>query len=211
MKRLTVLLILGFALIAACMIYLVKNGISLRSAPLISPSVMDDDMTNVGDALVSRLFPDLQTDHDMVLGLLPETDESRALLQKAAAAHERIFGRKPNLIADGERATDEELRTCEKSCWILVDRARANEMTPNDFIERRLKPLGRTYFTVTWVPFRPGAEVTTECLQEKRLTLDCIVPLSIHEARKKMRDPSKRYFFLRKYNESDHFLFTQER
>lgn len=210
MKKIVLLMTLSFAGIALCMVYLVKSGISLRSAPLISPSVMSDDFHNVSDSVMNRLFPDFQTARYVVLGFLPETPVSKALLERLEAAYEKTFGMKPRIFRDAAAVTVEELRSCETSCWIVTEAAKANELTPNELIDTKIKPLGRAYFTLTWIPFTQDQTVSDFCLNEKRLTFDCLVPLSVHGAQKKMKDKTKRYFFLRKYNEGDHFLFTQE-
>ncbi|MNT70179.1 hypothetical protein D3C72_2085370 [compost metagenome] len=52
--------------------------------------------------------------------------------------------------------------------------------------------------------------MTQECDAQQRLHLDCLVPVSIREVQKKIKDPSKLHFFLRKYNERDYFLFVQK-
>jgi hypothetical protein len=70
MKKITVILALSFILISACMIYLIRSGVSLRSASLISPSVMSPDRHSIAKGLVVRLFPDLQSARFIFMGNL---------------------------------------------------------------------------------------------------------------------------------------------
>lgn len=58
MKKLIFLISIASIVIAACMIYLIKTGISLSPAVLIKPSHFDSESTVVA-ATVQRLFPQL--------------------------------------------------------------------------------------------------------------------------------------------------------
>jgi len=208
----TISLLLGFCIvvISACMIYLVRSGISLRSAPLIRPSVMSADRHNVAKGLVTRLFPELQNAHYILWGVLPENEESQKVLSFFAEEYDQTFKTPVHILRNAEAASDEELKSCEKPCVLMLERTRANELTANEFIEKRLRPLNRDHINITWVPFTAATEAPPQCEHEKRLTLDCLVPLSVQEVQKKLKDPQQLYFFLRKYNERDYFLFIQQ-
>ena len=58
MKKIILLIALAFFIITACMVYLLKTGISLAPAVLIKPSHYDSEPTVVA-AVVQRLFPQL--------------------------------------------------------------------------------------------------------------------------------------------------------
>lgn len=211
MKKLIVLLGLCFVAISAVMIYLVVNGISLRSAPIIRPSIMTPDQRNVAEAVVQRLFPDFQNASFTVIGLRPEVTDSQRLLTMLKEEYEKLFKTPVNILPDAEAASAEDFKKCAMPCWILTTQDKSNELSPHPMVEKFLsEDPSRVHFNLTLIPFTPDVVVTDACLQEKRLTLDCLVPLSIHEAKRKMTDPKARYFFVRKYNEKDYFLFTQE-
>ncbi len=211
MKKLIALLTFCSVVISGVLIYLVLNGISLRSAPIIKPSIMTSDQKNVAEAVILRLFPDLQGAEYVVIGLRAELTESQQLLNLLKSEYEKQFGREISILPDAAAVTQLEFQSCRTPCWILTTQDKSNELTENPLLSQWL-PAGsqRPYFNLTLIPFSSDAVVTDFCIEEKRLTLDCLIPLSIHEAKRKMKDPLQRYFFVRKYNERDYFLFTQE-
>lgn len=209
MKKIGFLLGGAFVLITVCMLYLVRKGISLRTAPLIKPTEISADRHNIGEHLVLRLFPELQSNDVILWGVLPETPESQNLLKVAAADYEKTFKTPVHIISNAATASSEDIKNCGKPCWILLDKDKANELTPNEFITQNIQPLNRPYITLTLVNFTGTEEVTQACEDQHRLHLDCLVQLSVRDAKKKMKDPNKLYFFLRKYNDRDYFLFTQ--
>ncbi|HEY8271505.1 MAG TPA: hypothetical protein VIG33_11505 [Pseudobdellovibrionaceae bacterium] len=209
MKKITILLCLAFILISACMLYLVKVGVSLRSAPLIAASVISPDRQNIAEGVVFRLSPEFQNAHYVLWGFLPLSPESQKIFELLKAEYEKIFRQPVHVLANAETASAEEIRTCEKPCWLLLPMDKANELTPNELINLKIRPLGENYFNVTWVPFAKREQVSSHCMAEKRLTLECLRTLAIEESQKKMK-PGAQYFFMKKYNEKDFFLFFQE-
>lgn len=207
------ILLLGlcFVVISGVLVYLAIDGISLRSAPIIRPSVMKPDQQNVAEAVVQRLFPDFQNAAFVVIGLRPEIIESQQLLTLLKENYEKLFKKTVSILPDAEAASVEGFQDCAAPCWILTTQNKANELSPHPLVEKFLQEdPSKVYFNLTLIPFTPDVVVTETCIQEKRLTLDCLIPLSIHEAKRKMRDAKARYFFVRKYNEHDYFLFTQQ-
>jgi hypothetical protein len=210
MKKITVILTLSFILISACMVYLIVSGISLRSASLISPSVMSPDRHSIAKGLVIRLFPDLQNARYVLWGTLPETEESQKVLGFFIEEYAQAFQAPMHILRNAETATSEELQACEKPCLLMLPTANANELSTNEFIEKKIRPLTRDYFNITWVPFYNIELVPDICEQQKRLSMDCLIPLSVRDVKKKIKDPNQLYFFLRKYNDRDYFLFVQQ-
>lgn len=210
MKKIQILFGLSFAIISACMVYLVWSGVSLRSSSLIRPSIMSADRHNVAKGLVTRLFPELQTAHYILWGVLPETEESQKVLSFFAEEYEATFKLPIHILRNAESATEEELKNCQKPCLLFMPQEKAHELDQNEFIEKRIKPLKKDYFNITWVPFLNNETVPGVCENKKRLTLECLIPLSIRDVKKKIKDPQKLYFFLRKYNDRDYFLFIQQ-
>lgn len=210
MNRIFAALALSLLLISACIVYLVRSGISLRAAPIIQPSAMDLNGDNIARALNSRLFQELQNSRYVIWGVLPETAESARLINQAAEEYEKLFHKPVQFIRDAEGASAEYLRACAKPCWLTVASANANQLSPNAFIKDSILSLAEPFFTITIVPFRPEVEVPDGCEDEKRLSLRCFVPISVRSVRRKIKAPEKRHFFLNKYYENDFFLFIQQ-
>jgi len=210
MKKITIILTLSFILISACMIYLIVSGVSLRSASLISPSVMSPDRHSIAKGLVIRLFPDLQNARYILWGTLPETEESQKVLAFFIEEYEQAFKAPMHILRNAETASPEELQACEKPCLLMLSATSAHELSTNEFIEKKIRPLKQEYFNITWVPFYNNETVPEVCEKQKRLTMDCLIPLSIRDIKKKIKDPNQLYFFLRKYNDRDYFLFVQQ-
>lgn len=193
------------------MLYLVFAGVGLRSAPLIKPTPIAMDQRNVAADVMLRLYADLHAVHYVVWGVLPTSSENEQLFALMKEEHEKIFHVSPNVIRDATSVSPLDLAACEKPCWLLVGKENANELRSNSFIQSRVLPLGRPYLTISWIDFRGDEGVSPECNQEKRLSLQCLKPISVREVQRKLKDPGLRYFFLRKYEDRDHFLFLQQR
>jgi hypothetical protein len=210
MKKIYLIFGIVFAIITACMIYLVKSGVGLRSAPLIRPTVMSPDHSNIAAHVVLRLFPELQEAHYIVWGVLPQTEDSQMLLTNFLKEYEKTFHMPARIILDAESVDTNEILNCAKPCWLLVNKDKANELSSNDFIEKKIQPLNQSYINITVVPFDNTEVVPEKCDSEKRVTADCITPLSVREVQKYLKKaPEQLHFFMRKYNEKDYFLFIQ--
>ncbi|MGZ3802692.1 MAG: hypothetical protein ACXVB4_00655 [Pseudobdellovibrionaceae bacterium] len=209
MKKITLLLSLAFVLISACMLYLVKVGVSLRAAPIINASIISADRHNMAEGIVYRLSPEFQNAQYVLWGFLPFSQESQKVFELLKAEYEKIFHRPVHVLMEGEKASTEEIRACLKPCWILLPKEKANELLPNDFINLKIRPLAADYFKVTWISFSKREDVPQYCIEEKRLTPECLRVLGIEEAQKKMKSGAE-YFFMKKYKENDFFLFFQE-
>lgn len=210
MKTITSLLAVCFLLITGSIIYIIRSGVSIRTAPIIKPSVISRDFRNVPQGLFLRLFPDFQQADYVLWGGSQNSGEVQTTLALAKEHYEREFKRPVNFIYEGEKAHLEAVANCPKPCWILLPENKAHELTPNAWVQTNLLPLHKTYFTLTWVNFKKNISVPAECTQEKRLDLPCLISVSVREVGRKMPDPQQRYFFMRKYLDSDYFLFVEE-
>lgn len=210
MKIVNGLIILSLVIISICLIYLTYSGISLRTAPLIQPSVISADRGNIAPSVIKRLFQELQNSHYVLWGVLPETEESQGIMDLAAADFKNKSHQSVQFIHNAENASEEHLLACAKPCWLLVSRTKSNQLGTNNFIEKKLSSLQRTFLTLTVIPFHRDQAVAAVCDSQKRLDLDCLIAVSIREVHRKMKDSQQRYFFLRKYNENDYFLFIQQ-
>lgn len=209
MKKISALIILIASIITACMFYLVFTGISLRSAPLIQPSIISGDYRNIATGLIHRLFHELQDAHYILWGVLPETKESKLILELVAEEYQKTFHQSIQIIDDTISSSSKKIRNCTKPCWLLISDTKAHQLERNNFIENFFVSPEESFITLTVVLFNRDAAVSTECETQKRLNLNCLISVSIREVRRKMKDLKQRYFFLRKYNENDFFLFIE--
>lgn len=209
MKTLIALLSLGFLIIIACLVYLLNSGVSIRTAPIIKPSVISQDFVNVPHGVFLRLFPDIQQSHYILWGVSQNSAEVQKMLSVIKERAEKELGVPVQFIYDGLRATPEEVKNCARPCWILFAQDQVHELHRNEWIENTLRPLNRPYFTLSWVDYQRDVMVPELCVREKRLDLECLKMVSIKEVRRKMKEPQSRYFFMRKYLDRDYFLFVE--
>lgn len=209
MKKVALFLSLSIVIIAGIIVHLMRSGISLRSEPLIKPTVVDADHRNVAAHFVLRLYPELLNTHYLIFGILPETEESQRVLSLMTEEFFKLIKQPVQILRNAETLSAAEIAACHKPCWLLVDRQKANQLTPNEFIDQKIRPLNQPFMNLTYVPFRGDEEVSDFCNNEKRLTLECLGPVAVRDVHRKLKDHSQRYFFLRKYNNLDYFLFVQ--
>ncbi|QDK43921.1 hypothetical protein DOM22_01455 [Bdellovibrio sp. ZAP7] len=210
MKKIFTILGLVFIIITFCMIYLVRKGVSLRSEPLIRPTVISADQRNIASHTVLRIFPDLQQNHYVIWGVLPETPDTQLLMTHFMEEYYKKLQIPVHIIQNGLEASTEEIQNCPKPCWIKMPHDQANELSANKFISSKIEPTQKAHITITTMPFNGDEVVPEYCDQQQRLTLDCVTPVSVREIHRKMKDPKQLYFFLRKYNDRDFFLFVQK-
>lgn len=211
MKIIISLLSLGFVIIIACLVYLLNSGVSIRTAPIIKPSIVSQDFINVPQGLFLRLFPDIQQSHYILWSVSQNSAEVQKTLSVMRERTEKELHAPVQFIYDGANATAQEVQACARPCWILFAEDQAHELQPNSWIESHVKPLGRPYFTLSWIPFQREVKVPEGCVKEKRLDLECLKVISVQEVRRKMKDDSVRYFFMRKYMDRDYFLFVEKK
>jgi hypothetical protein len=205
MKRVILLISLGFLIITACMVFLLKKGISLRPAVLIKPSVITDRMAQ---GVVARMFPEFDAAHYIVWGVEPREDHQR-IFEELKKEYESLFHLNVNIMADAKNATQEQIKGCAKPCWVITTPENANELSVNPFIQEKIRPLQEPYSNISILPFNPDQPAPEHCLNEKRLSFLCLKSLAGPAAKRKIKTPQS-YFFLKKYNHKDFFLFIQE-
>lgn len=210
MKVIITILALCFTLITASIAYLLHSGVSIRTAPIIKPSIITSDFHNVPQGLFVRLFPDFQQADYILWGVSQNSREVQTTLSMVKSQYEREFTTPVNFIYDGTTASTKDIESCPRPCWILFPESSAHELSPNTWINEKLRPLNKTYFTINWIPFKKGVRVPEYCTKEKRLDLECLKVVSVNEVTSKMKAPDQRYFFVRKYLDSDYFIFIED-
>lgn len=176
--------------------------------PLIKPTPIDANFANVAQSMVLRLFPELQNTHYVIWGILPFTEESQKTFDLMKIDYKKVFHADVQVL-EGDKVSSDDIKACAKPCWILLPIEKAHELEPNLFIDENIKKNSDSYINISWINFEREQNVSDECVHEHRLSYSCIKPVSVKEVERKMKSPH-RYFFLRKYNEKDLFLFVQK-
>lgn len=192
------------------MIKLARDGTSIRSAPIISPSPQGVELKNVAASVVNRLFPDFQTSTHVLIGYPADLKAGPQIVNDLKMHFEKQFKQSVTMILDDGKLTTERLSQCPIPCWILTSETNANELSEDVKIPKLLDQAEiAKHFHLTLIPYQGVPEPSENCIAEQRLSLTCLIPLSIHEVRKKFKDPKIDYFFMRKYQDRDYFLFLQ--
>lgn len=209
-----VYLILGTALviISACMIYMTFKGAGLRTEPIIKPSPIDKEHANITFGVIRRMFPSFQQADYVIWGAdLQKFNEENDIIKLLQKEHFTQLGTYPNPKIVTNETSDEEIKNCTKPCWIIVDKNHASQLSgaPSEILEKVREQMGPNYFSITIIEFSPEVTVPEKCNTEKFISADCVMPVSVREAKRYLKDPKTRYFFMRRYNEVDYFLFLQ--
>lgn len=210
MKAIFSILAICFVLITATIVYVIRSGVSIRTAPIIKPSVISPDFRNVPQGIFLRLFPDFQQADFVLWGIPEDSAEAQNTLSQLQKKIETEMGISISILRKGPTTTQQDIKNCHHPCWVFLPEDSAHELTTNTWINENLRPSGSTYFTITWVQFNRTSTVPENCRTEKRLDLDCLKRVSVLEVSRKIKAPDRRYFFMRKYLDRDYFLFIEE-
>jgi hypothetical protein len=200
MKKVTFGIIALVFVIAAVMSSLVTRGISLRVATLIKPSEFYSSK-QVAAALAARLFPELQSKKWLIYSI-KENNSSTArkiLVELFKETQKLPIGEYQVRVAEEE---------CEKHC-VFLDETSQTEKISNDLFAKQLGEEKSDVFRLSVSEFSPHEPFPKECESMQRLNETCIRAISIRDSLRKMKDPSKKYFFLKKYNHNQYYLFIQ--
>jgi hypothetical protein len=198
MKRMTLFIFALLIVIAAVMGSLLKSGISLRVATLIKPSELHSAQ-QVAQALSSRLFPELQSKKWLVYSI----KENSAVAKEILVGLLEIVKTSPV----GEYKVQEN--DCEKHC-VFLSETEPTEKLSQAIFAKSLEQENSNVFRLVVSEFSLNEKFPEKCETMQRLDEDCIRAISLRDARRKMTDPSKKYFFLKKYNHNQYYLFLSE-
>lgn len=210
MKKMSILLGLGFIIVTLCMLYLVRSGVSLRAQMLIKPTEMSDDLHAITQSVVLRLYPDFQKSDYVLWGLPLDSTEAKNSFDSIRNEYQKQSKKTVQVINDFDQATALQIAECQTPCWILGHSEKTNQLTENKMIDLKLKSTQKSFMTLSWLSFQKVESVPDHCLSEKRLDLACLKFLSLKQVEKKMTR-NNRNFFLNEYNEKDLFLFVQQK
>lgn len=205
MKKVFWLMGSAFLLITACIVYLIINGVSLRSAPYIKPTPVQEGV--IGSHVHLRLFSDWKNVDYVFWQYNPESPHF-ALEESTRLQILELLKNQTQIqmnIAASDQASD--LQNCPRPCF--VNTVQAHQLSPNPVITEWIQ--SSKFITVSWLYFDRDVQVPQSCVELKRLTLDCITPLVVHQNRKKMKLKDAKYFLMNKYLDQDYFIFVENK
>ena len=196
----TVLAILGAAILVSSgvMLYLVKKGAALRPAGVIAPSEIGTKVDLIGQAVGLRLFPDFQTAKNVVWYLDVADEPFVNIPESTLANYQTNF--KPELF---DLRKNPQASSCAENCWYVQG---ANVPLP-EAVQQKIKTEPSVEIFVQY--FSRDEEVPEVCENEKTLEVKCVRPVSVREVRKKLKT-SAPYFFMRRYLDSQFYLFIEK-
>jgi hypothetical protein len=205
MKKVTFGIIVLVLVIGGVMGSLVTRGISLRVATLIKPSELYSSQ-QVAVALASRLFPELQSKKWLIYSIKENSGTNHSSTAREILVELLKETKKSPVGEYLVRVAEEE---CEGHCLFLDETSQTGKLY-NEFFAKRLEEEKSDVFRLSVSQFSPNEPFPKECESMQRLDEKCIRAISIRDSLRKMKDPSKKYFFLKKYNHNQYYLFLQQ-
>lgn len=197
MKTVYSLLAAALVISSAVMFTLVKKGAALRPMGVIAPAEVGASSELIGKSIGLRLFPEFQTTKN-VIWYLDISDEPYASIPESTLLNYQS-NLKPKLV---DHRKDPEA-SCTESCWYIQ-----SPNTPlTEALQQKLKTESHIEIYVQY--FKRDEEVSELCENEKILEVQCVRPVSVREVRKKFKTPVA-HFFMRRYLESQFYLFVEK-
>lgn len=204
MKKVTLGIFAMVLVIAGVMSSLVNRGISLRVATLIKPSEFYSSK-QVAIAMAARLFPELQSKKWLIYSINENSESKHSTIAREVFV-ELLNETKNSPVGEYQvRVAEDE---CDKHC-VFLDETSQTQQISNELFAKRLDEEKSDVFRLSVSQFSPSEEFPAECETMQRLNEMCIRAISIRDSLRKMKDPSKKYFFLKKYNHNQYYLFFQ--
>ena len=154
--------------------------------PESTPTLLSVSEADIARALVGRLTAVFQPSRFIVLGFDKEDEQSERFVQALQSEFEKDFGKTVNLTSPEGNFAHE----CLAPCWILTSPGNSNQLQSSDLIDE-LNNTQEKFYTISILRFSRNAEVPAHCEKEKRITIDCVTPLAVREARRKFKEDSR--------------------
>jgi len=204
MKFVNATLISCLVLSSAVMIYLVIDGAAMRSAGLIKPTVLDSNNKLLPKSVALRLFPDFQTSPNTIWQASPFLQNQAAAI--VGSIHDYYKTLKapsfPEMIIVNSNTLAQETVSSVSSKWWVFESA-------NETVLNRVRQSDALTNIIYLTEFKRDEVVPPNCEIEKVLSRDCLKVIAIREVKKKFKT-NQRYFFMRRYNEHEFYLFIEQ-
>lgn len=195
----TVFLILSLAILmsSGVMFFLVKKGAALRPAGVIAPAEIAAKPELVAESIALRLFPEFQKVKNVIWHFDIQDKPFSEIAEMTLQKYQTIP--KPELI---DLRKNPEAK-CETNCWYI----QSLNQPINSYVVDKIENAPSLEIYVQ--SFERDEEVTVFCENEKILEFKCIRPISIRQVKKKFKK-SRPYFFMRRYMDSQFYLFIEK-
>jgi hypothetical protein len=205
MKLVYGLLSACLVLISAVIIYLVIDGTALRSAGVIKPTVYESDNKLLAKSVALRLFPEFQSSqHTVWLATGDLQDQSRAIVESIHDYYKSLNTPTiPELYFLNSGDAESQVTNLTRPAWWVFQ-------TESKGAINLIRQGGSEPAQIYMSYFKRDEPVPAECETEKVLTRNCLKLVAIREVKKKFRS-EKPYFFMRRYNDHEFYLFIEQK
>lgn len=202
MNRFPIFIFMMMVMIAGVLMSLWRQGVSLRVATLIKPSEWSHS-TQISQALLKRLYPDLQSKKIMIV--VSQESKATELVQKIGEELNQEVVQ--TSVGHLQKITSTSL--CQAQHCLLLATTKEELSQVEKEYQQTLSEEDSKVFRLDVIQFVRDEPFIESCNKMKRLNDECIRSLSIRDAKRKMTDPQKKYFFLKKYNHNRFYLFFE--
>ena len=204
MKSVNALLAVCLVIISAVVIYLVIDGTALRSAGVIKPTVLDSENKLLPKSVALRLFPEFQSSPNTVWLASPKLQPKLASV--VASIHNYYTSLKapsmPELVLINSNTQVSEITNSKNSKWWIFE-------SENESVLKVIRQNEIEANTIYVNEFKRDEVVQEICETEKMLSRECLKVVAVREVKKKFKT-EQRYFFMRRYNDHEFYLFIEE-
>lgn len=204
MKLVNALLVACLVTISAVVVYLVIDGTALRSAGVIKPTVLDNENKLLPKSVALRLFPEFQSSPNTVWLASPLMQPKLSAIVSSIHDYYKTL-KLPSIpevvLINSDSQQVDKLNTQNTRWWVFEsgNEALLNEIRKNDVAANVI------YIN----EFSRDEAVPTSCETEKILSRECLKVVAIREVKKKFKT-DQRYFFMRRYNDHEFYLFIEQ-
>jgi hypothetical protein len=176
--------------------------------------VIHPEQQNVARSLVARLHPELKSAKVIYWGVSEDNQVWNSLRTQIEEHVESMLGQKPAILdlrklQDPLESQAQAIRACPKPCWVILSDNEAHFLSEDSRAALLDKLVQEQAITLNLLRLDRNLEIPESCLDEKRVSRACIAAVVTKDSARKFKEENKRYFFLRRYNDRDHFLFVE--
>ncbi|MFN8845686.1 MAG: hypothetical protein ACK5V3_04425 [Bdellovibrionales bacterium] len=191
-------------LIVVTLVFLVKEGVTIRPQPLIKPTEFNQNFEPIGQHIFLRLFPEFQSRQIIIWRVdLPQNLKEK-LIQDTLTSWKTQFNQSPKIF--DHWPNELEINECQKKCWIILNSKSNFEDIRQKLVMTQFKWLQIKTSMIVNLP----QQISKECELQKILDENCIQEVSPYLVYKKISRLNKSAFFMHKYLDNDFYLFVHE-
>ncbi len=209
MKIIISAFIICFLLIGGVIFNLVSKGIALRSTGVIKPTLLGTDHYLVAHSLALRLFPEFQTMKTVVW--MPEQGSEILVdaitLQTALELKKEKTNVFPEIISVSPTENEPlpQLTISENYRWWILPAARQELLT-----SFKITFSNQNFIIIFVESFKRNEAFPAQCEEIKILNHECLRATAVREVSKKLKSNSP-YFFMRRYQDNEFYLFIEKK